>query len=247
MKKIFTLIAVLVTLVSANAQPDQASRRPNNYQGIISVSYVTSDKVWIFIDGRQYIANNDDDEMTLNYIRPGYHSVKVYRQRRAGSNDGWNQNRKKQLIYEGNLYVKPRYHVDVLINRFGKVFIDERQMNAGNYYDQYGEQPGWSSQDDHHMQPMNSYGFEQFKQVIRNENFDNTRIILAKQTIGSNYFSSAQVKEILELFSFENNKLDIDKFSYKYTVDKNNYFILNDAFSFSGNKEELARYIKAYR
>ncbi len=248
MKQIFTLITVLITAFSANAQSDENTRHPYKYQGVLSVSYVINDRVWILVDGSYYNAKENDDEMMTNYIRPGYHSIKVYRQKRAGNNIEWIQGRKKQLVYEGNIFVKPGYHVDLLINRFGKVFIDERQLNTGYYEGHHNEwQPGWDSPDDHSIQPMNSHGFEQFKQVIINERFENTKLVLAKQTISSNYFSSAQVKEIMQLFSFENNKLDIAEYSYKYTLDKKNYFILNDAFTFSGSKEELARFIKAYR
>ena len=241
MKTFITLITVLLTTLSSFAQPNETSRRPYNYQGKLSISTITNDPTRVLVDGNNYNNNGEDDGM-INDIRAGYHSIKVYRQKKYKYNNGGRFNRNMQLIYEGNIYVKPQYHVDVVINRFGKAFIDERQMTGG-YYD---DNDGWDNADNS-MQPMNSRAFEQFKQVIRNEGFDNTRSVIAKQTIAANYFSSAQVKEIVELFSFENSKLDIAKYSYKYTVDKNNYFILNDAFAYSSSKEELAKFIQAYR
>ncbi|MEP7164207.1 MAG: DUF4476 domain-containing protein [Ferruginibacter sp.] len=245
MKKFFTLIAVLLSMLSSFAQPNEA-RRPFNNQGRLSISTVTNDPVRVLVDGNNYSIKGNDDERTINDIRPGYHSIKVYQQKRS-KNNSRKMNKNMQLVYEGNIYVKPQYHVDVVINRFGKAFIDERQMNAG-YYDDNDDngQGGWEN-NDNNMQPMNYRSFEQFKQVIRNESYDNTRLIAAKQTIASNYFSSAQVKEIAGLFSFENSKLDMAKYSYRYTVDKNNYFILNDVFAYSSSKEELARFIQAYR
>ena len=215
--------------------------------GKLSISTVTNDPVKVLVDGNNYNSREDQDEMTVNDIRPGYHSIKVYRQKKYRNNNGWKSNRNMQMIYEGNIYVKPQYHVDVVINRFGKAFIDERQMSAGYFDDNEDNGHGGWGNNDNNMQPMNSRVFEQFKQVIRNDSFDNTKLVVAKQTISTNYFSSAQVKEIVELFSFENSKLDIAKYSYKYTVDKNNYFLLNDAFAYSSSKEELARFIQAYR
>ena len=237
----------MLSMLSSFAQPDETSRRPFNYQGKLSVSTTTNDPVKVLVDGNNYNTRENDDDMTINDIRAGYHAVKVYRQKKYRKNNGWKNNRNMQLIYEGNIYVKPQFHVDVVINRFGKAFIDERQMNAAYYDDNDDNGHGGWSNNDNDMQPMNSRSFEQFRQVIRNESFDNTRLVLAKQTIATNYFSSAQVKEIVELFSFENSKLDIAKYSYKYTVDKNNYFILNNAFAYSSSKEELARFIQAYR
>ena len=104
-----------------------------------------------------------------------------------------------------------------------------------------------NSNNSNYGQGINRRSFDQFKQTLKNENFDNTRLVIAKQTISNNSFSAAQVKELLALFSFENSKLEIAEYAYKCTIDKNNYFILNDAFSYSGSKEELARYIRSYR
>lgn len=247
MKKFFTLIAVLSVTFSLFAQPEETSRRANIYQGKLSVSTISNYPVKVLIDGNNYNGRSNDDGLMINDIRSGYHSIKVYRQKKNKyTNDRW-EKKNMQLIYEGNIYVKPRYHVDVTINRFGKAFIDERLMND-SYYDDGDdrENRGWDNNDNNNQQ-MSSRSFDQFKQVIRNESFDNTRLTLAKQTIASNYFSAAQVKEIVGLFSFENSKLDIAKYSYKYTLDKNNYFLLNDAFSYSSSKEELARYIQGYR
>jgi hypothetical protein len=62
-----------------------------------------------------------------------------------------------------------------------------------------------------------------------------------------NYFTSQQVKELLQLFTFENNKLDLAKYAYRKTMDRRNYYIVNDVFAFSNSKDELARYIRDYR
>src|SRR5205085_8569958 len=102
------------------------------------------------------------------------------------------------------IYIKPRYHVDITINRFGKAFVDERQMGAG-----YDEEDYDVNNDNGYDQAMNARAFEQFKQTIRTESFDNAKLIMAKQTISRNYFNASQVREIVELFSFENSKLDI--------------------------------------
>jgi pyruvate kinase len=69
----------------------------------------------------------------------------------------------------------------------------------------------------------------------------------AKQIIDRNYFTSQQVKEMVLLFTFENNRLDVAKYAYGKTVDKVNYFVMNDAFTFNNNKEALKEYIREYQ
>ena len=252
MKKFITLITALALTFSVFAQPDESARRGGAYyQSRLSISTAANSSVWVFVDGNSYNNRDNDDEILINNIRPGYHSIKVYKQKNDRYGNGRRFNKNRQLVYEGNIYMKPQFHTDISINRFGRAFIDERQMDQA-YYASYNENEqdhdgaDWNN-NGNYMQPMNGRSFEQFRETLKNESFDNTRTVIAKQTIATNYFSTAQVKEIVQLFSFENNKLDIAKYSYKYTVDKNNYFMLNDAFSFSGSKEELARYIQSYR
>lgn len=244
MKKIFTLSTALFTLLSAFAQPNEAFRKQVNYQGKLSVSSMMASPVKVMIDGTMYNDRNSSDPAVMSDLRAGYHAVKIYQQKKNRFKNDWKSNKGMQLVYEGNIYVKPQYHVDITINRFGKAFVDERQMN-GDYFS--NDDNDWHGEWDNPVQAMNGRDFEQFKKVIQNEGFDNTKLAVAKQTIGANYFSAAQVKEIVQLFSFEGSKLDIAKYSYKYTIDQNNYFMLNDAFSFSSSKEELARFIQASR
>jgi hypothetical protein len=94
---------------------------------------------------------------------------------------------------------------------------------------------------------MSDYDFSQAKETLRREWFENTRVTTAKQVIDGNYFSAAQVKDLLQLFTFENNKLDLAKYAYQRVADKNNYFIINDLFTFGNSREELDRYIRDYK
>jgi hypothetical protein len=115
--------------------------------------------------------------------------------------------------------------------------------NGGGWNNGGGQGGGWGN----NMQAMDNRTFEQFKQTLRNESFDNGKTAIAKQTMLANYFTAAQVKEIVSLFSFENSKLEIAKYAYRYTVDKGSYFLVNDAFSYSSSKDELMNYVRTYR
>ena len=90
------------------------------------------------------------------------------------------------------------------------------------------------------------FDFNQAKESLRKEWFENTRLTTAKQIIDRNYFTSQQVKEMMLLFTFENNRLDIAKYAYGKTVDKGNYFIVNDAFTFNRTKKNWSEYIREY-
>ena len=201
------------------------------------------------------------------------------------------QCKREETIYNIKATFRDGYHFDILVNRFGKVMIDERRIdpnddwyNDDDYYDRNDDRNrdrdntydngddrddrdyGNDDRDDrdnrdydddrnnddprydnNYSRAMSNTDFAQAKETLRREWFENTRLETAKQIIDRNYFTSQQVKEMVLLFTFENNRLDIAKYAYGKTVDKGNYFMLNDAFTFNNNKEALKEYIRQYQ
>jgi hypothetical protein len=92
---------------------------------------------------------------------------------------------------------------------------------------------------------MSSGDFNTAKASITKQSFADGKTKVAKQVTKANCLSVAQVKEVMGLFSFEGDKLDFAKFAYTYTVDKKNYYQLNDAFSFSSSVDELNEFLEA--
>jgi hypothetical protein len=70
---------------------------------------------------------------------------------------------------------------------------------------------------------------------------------IAKVGIDQNFFTSAQAKTLLSIFSFEASKLEISKYMYGKITDPKNYFIVYNVFTFSKSKEELAEYVRTYK
>jgi hypothetical protein len=91
--------------------------------------------------------------------------------------------------------------------------------------------------------PMSPQDFNSAKQSIAGKSFEDSKLTIAKQIINTNCLLSAQVKEIMLLFSFEDTRLDLAKYAYGYTWDIGNYYKLNDAFTFESSIDELNEYI----
>lgn len=90
---------------------------------------------------------------------------------------------------------------------------------------------------------MTPQDYEDAYQVISNELFDSSKLIVAKQVISANPMTASQILGICKLFSFESNKLEFAKFAYANCVDQNKYYLLNEAFSYESSKRELNNYI----
>ena len=233
MKKTFTLLTALFFSAILFAQSK------------LSISASGNADIRVMVDGIRYTSNGRD--IVISNLKNGNHSVKIFR---AGNErnryNGNNRSNGYQLVYSNNRFVKQQYHVDMTSNRVGKAVVDEQVISGG--YNDDDDDWGVDNNDQYYdrgsRRAMDNNAFQQLKQSIGNESFDNTRLKVAKQFIATNYFTTAQVKELVLLFSFENSRLDIAKYAYDYTVDKGNYFLINDAFSFSNSKDALMDYIK---
>ncbi|MFM2223809.1 MAG: hypothetical protein RJA07_11 [Bacteroidota bacterium] len=91
--------------------------------------------------------------------------------------------------------------------------------------------------------PMNQQEFESAKQSIGTKTFEDSKLQIAKQIVGANCCTAAQVRSIMKLFTFEQSKLDFAKFAYKYTYDQKNYYKVNDAFEFESSISDLNTYL----
>ena len=91
--------------------------------------------------------------------------------------------------------------------------------------------------------PMSQHAFEEAKESVSSKSFASSKLTIAKQIVSANCLKCRQVKEIMQLFTFESDKVEFAKYAYKYTWDINNYFLLNDAFEFESSIDELNRFI----
>ncbi|PLX08366.1 MAG: hypothetical protein C0594_06120 [Marinilabiliales bacterium] len=91
--------------------------------------------------------------------------------------------------------------------------------------------------------PMSDYDFSTAKNSIASKSFEDSKLTIAKQIVGSNCLLCSQVKEIMNLFDFEDTKLQFAKFAYDRTYDRGNYYQLNDAFDFESSIDELNKYV----
>lgn len=91
--------------------------------------------------------------------------------------------------------------------------------------------------------PMTDAEFNKAVSMVRKEAFGEDKMIIAKQVTQNKCLVTEQVKQIANAFEFEDNKLAYAKFAYDYTYDQDNYYLMNEIFTFSDSKEELNRYI----
>lgn len=121
--------------------------------------------------------------------------------------------------------------------------------NDGDYFDNVSDHHGGNGYNGSNYggngngYSMNNQQFQNLKYQIRNAPFDSDQLRIARQAIRQNGATSAQVRELMGMFSFESSRLKLAKSAYRFTADKRNYYIVNDAFQFSSSRRELDRFI----
>lgn len=89
--------------------------------------------------------------------------------------------------------------------------------------------------------------YESARGSIKSKSFSDSKMTLAKQITKNNCLSAAQVAGIVELFDFEDDRLEYAKFAWDYCMEPERYYKVNDAFEFESTIEELDQYINARR
>jgi len=242
MKTIFTLLASLIISVSLFA----ADAKPKS---VLSVKSLDKNDILVVLDGLRF--EPGFSSLMISGLNAGDHIVKVYREK---------DNRSfPEMIYSSSVEVKPRTLLNITIDCFGAASIDETRIHGSSYENEkgcYDISEGNSSgklgdYDTHYAytsspSSMSDRQFSQLLQSISKEWLETNKLKSATHIVNTNNLTSAQVKQLILLFSFEPNRLELAKQAYATTVDKENYSMINDLFCFSGSKLELARYIRNF-
>lgn len=264
MKNIFTLLlgGLLTTTAFAN---NITLTFPNNrnYQVMIDGRDV---------NGYNYSNNT----IYLNNLQYGQHSIEVYRMKKNGRKNNlvYSSSFSSSPQYDLNINIDNNGRVQMYQNRsndygrngrgnnngydnngrWGKHKDRDRDdddrdyrgnnggYNNGDY--NHGGYDNGSRNDNRYNQAMSDYDFNQLVQKIRNQWIG--KMSTARDAMNNNYFNTYQVKQVLQIFSSESDRLELAKLSYKNLVDQQNFRQLYDLFSYQ-SQTELDRYIKDFR
>lgn len=195
-------------------------------------------------------------QVSFTHVHPGNHFLEVFRA--GGTFFGAANN--LQTIFRGMIQVPANMQLLYVINHMNQLVLLQSTplMGQGLHFANNFQQPmnqihlgmHGHGMTNHHSAMfgnmawgMHSQTFQQLLAAINSTPFDSNRRNMAKQAISSNGVSSQQVLEIIRRMSFESTRLDIAKFAYAYTVDPQNYFIVNNGFSFNSSINQLNRFI----
>lgn len=120
---------------------------------------------------------------------------------------------------------------------------NHQQGNHG-YNQNQGNQPNYDPNHGNYApKPMLPQDFEQFKNTVKQQSFEDTKLQMIKTNPKNIWFTANQIKELMQLFSFDDNRLEVGKYCYDICVDKQNYYTTYNALTYDNSKNELMEYI----
>lgn len=166
------------------------------------------------------------------------------------------------IIYRGQVQIYPNMamYYNVVHNNLilTQALAIQPQMPENTYYPSnvtynYYENQGNNNCHGHNHQihqgyqqqvfPLEQVAFEQLINTLKRTSFSDSKLQVYHQALASNYFTTQQVIRIMKVFPFSSEKLEVAKSAYTSTLDKENYFMVNNAFNFSSDVRELNEYI----
>jgi hypothetical protein len=225
MKKIFYTLMLLVAAFTLKA---------NHLSSELILDAYANTLFTVGLDNQYY--NRPDYKFRISDVEPGTHYLQVM----TNVYNPYYPNPSAHVIFSGYINIPASSKISAKIDRFGRYkVLNIVPLCPGPVV--YNVPPYPPAP---YYVPMSDYDFNNLRQTIESKSFESTRMEIAKQVLSQRYVSTEQVINLMNLLTFESSKLELAKFAYSKTVDKENYFRVNNAFTFESSIHELDDYIR---
>lgn len=102
---------------------------------------------------------------------------------------------------------------------------------------------GWNNNSNYRM-PMHQNDFSQLLSVMESKSFESSKQQIALGALGNNYFTSEQIRQMLNVFTFESTKIDVAKKAYDRVVDPEKFYVVYNSFTFESSIDNLQASIR---
>ena len=128
MRKTCILILSIVVALTSRAQM-MGNVKNNNYNSFLSITNLSAEDIQFEVDGQTYV--DCGPSLNIRGLPPGTHQLVLF----SGKKGGGMMGIKRVVIFNKPVNVKPQFYVDVIINRFGRVMVDEQSITGSQYQD----------------------------------------------------------------------------------------------------------------
>lgn len=222
---VYTLLFVITAFSPAMAQYSQRS--------VLEIRTTDHEPIVVSVDGRYY--DRHGRTITIGNLPKGWHDLRVYEYLEYKKGGG-----RAKLLYTGRIRIDAGTVTHCVVDRqTGRMRI--RTMDMEDAYLDY-DQP---DNEIHDSNILTDNDLTDLKARVDDRITDTEKLKLMKSVLEQRTYYSVQVRRMMDWLTFEGSKLDFAKWSYDKALDKQDYWKLEDAFTFSNSKDEFNNYISS--
>jgi hypothetical protein len=230
---LYTFIALVILNVSAKA---------NGFRSKLNIRTFNDRSIIVEIDRINY--NNPSREIIISDLTPGDHKIKIWTVSGQHHNNGHGNFR---LVYNGIITIPKGSKVKAVLTyqnilKVTKVEPIHQECNNTVEPNGYGY-CGYYYGNHNANNNFHNNRFDELKDLVARESFDDTRIAICKEYIRTHPISSNELRELLGIITFENNRINLAKFSYRYVSDPSYFYTVYNAFTYNSSVNELIKWI----
>ncbi|MBC8173399.1 MAG: DUF4476 domain-containing protein [Chitinophagales bacterium] len=178
----------------------------------------------------------------IENITPGNHLIEIFGGYHCHHYGNHSAKCKREKMYAGRVYIKPASNIKAVIDPYRGFYISDITPLTNYYHDPYPDH-SYDQRAAHIPYAMPAGAFGSLLRTLDDQWTDDSRYAIAMQVLETNSFNSMQIKEILEQFWFEENRVRFAKAAYSRVIDPQYYYVVYDAFWFGSSREEVSAYI----
>lgn len=223
---VYTLLFVITVFSPAMAQYSQRS--------VLEIRTTDHEPIVVSVDGRYY--DRHGRTITIGNLPKGWRDLRVYEYLEYKKGGG-----RAKLLYTGRIRIDAGTVTHCVVDRqTGRMRI--RTMDMEDAYLDY-DQP---DNEIHNSNILTDDDLTDLKARVDDRITDTEKLKLMKSVLAERTYYSVQVRRMMDWLTFEGSKLDFAKWSYDKALDKQDYWKLEDAFTFSNSKDEFNNYISSH-
>lgn len=220
------LLVLLVTILTLPNGSSFAAR----HKCVLKIELSDHSPITVAIDNRDY--KKVGTSMTFGDLPTGRHYLRVYEYKEYKDGNGGHA----KLIYTGSVKLKKNTITSCV------VYPDDGEMVVTTQNMMREVPPANNAAATLSKQETTILGNE-----VKAKLTDIDKIKLAKTRLADETYTTAQVREMLPWFNFEESRLEFAKWAYNNTVDKNNYHDIVNDLAYEASVKEFESFLSSAR
>ena len=227
MHRLFLLLFILSSFSTESAA---------RWKCVLKIELNDHSPLTVAIDNRDY--KKVGTSLTFNDLPPGRHYLRVYEYKEYRDGTGGNA----KLVYTGSVRIKKNTYTHCVVNpSTAEMMVTTHEMVMDNRPVSTPNNPS----NKEISGTLSGKEIDALANEIQSKVTDTDKMKLLQLRLANKTYTTTQVRIMLPWFHFEESRLELAKWAYANTVDKNNYRNISSDFDYETSVKELESFLSS--